>query len=541
MILQKILNPVKSLLLSRRYRNKANPFKAFQELKNNESLPKADKGVIFIGAIRMSATAHLFEGLLAYHYRKSGYKVYAVLCGQKLNNCENKGMKSIDNLKCSICYAEQIEFCKTFDVEPLWIEDFLSKDEEAQIQNAVKNVTIDKIEYQGVDLSSHVKSGSMRVLKTSILKDNNLNLIHKFSAVSFKTFVASRNMLNKYKPKHVILSHGTYATWGSLIAACEVEKIHSVVWGRGYVGTGNIMATHDGSYLFKNSQESIENFIGLDLTDDQIKQTREYFAGKRNLNKQVDYVNYYSNQGDLSAKVDLRKQLNLDPSKKIVGMFPNIPWDGQAFSSSEAFPSIREFIRFSVEWARSKDIYLVIRAHPAENHAHATGQLETFQDILFEIYPKLPENVIFLPANHKIASYQLEEHICVALLYAGTLGLEFTINGTSVIQVGKNANTNKGFIFEPKSKDEMNFLLERALNDDLQLTEEMKMNGLKYGYHWIFRRHFPETTFEFETGTRDFKKFNLKTMDDLLKQKSLNQFIACIEDGTDFIYREELE
>lgn len=535
MFLQKVLNPFKATLVKRRFSGKQNPYESFKQIAKDDVLPEPTEGTIFVGPIKMSAVGHLFEGLVGYYFRKKGYRVFAVMCGQKLEYCENKGLSAKDNLKCSVCFGEQIEFCETFKLEPLYIGDFLTKEEESKINFASENVTLDKIDYDQVDFKSHVTSGLMRVFKISRIPNERIALLKKYAQTSFRTFQATRNMIQKYQPDHVLLSHGTYSTWGSLIEACRQENVHSIVWGRGYVGSGNIMATQNGSYLFRNSKEPISNFEDIELNPIQIEKVKAYFAGKRNLKKTVDYVNYYKNNGDISSRVDVRKELNLDPNRKIFGMFPNIPWDGQAFSYSEAFPSIREFIVSTIEWMKNQDAYLIIRAHPAEKHSQTKGQLETFQDILFELYPSLPENVIFLPADHTISSYQLEEHIEVALLYAGTLGLEFTVNGTPVVQVGNNANSSKGFIFEPGTQDEYLSMLNRGLQSELKLTEEMKRNCMKYAYHWVFRRHFPETTVEF-TADRDFKSYSFKNTDELMENEVLSQFASCIENKHDFIY-----
>jgi len=535
LILQKILNPVKNKLVQRRYKDANNPFVEFQKIKANDVLPEANQGVIFVGPIKMSAAAHLFEGILGYYYRKRGFKVYAVICGQKLQYCENKGTGLLDNLKCSICYAEQLEFCKTFDLEPLFLGDFLSAEEEREIELASSQINPESIRFKGRDFQSHVTSGLMRVFKVSYVPEDKVDLLKKYAKTSFRTFQSVCNMIERYKPDHVVASHGTYSTWGSLIEACNEKNVHSVVWGRGYVGAGNIMATQNGSYLFKNSEEPMSNFDDVVLSKENIDKVTAYFQGKRDLTKAVDYVNYYSGKEKISAKVELRKILNLD-NRKIIGMFPNIPWDGQAFSYSEVFPSIREFIQTSIEWVKTENAYLVIRAHPAEKHVRSKGQMETFQDILFDLYPELPENVIFLPADHEITSYQLEEHIEVALLYAGTLGLEFTINGTPVIQAGSNSNSGKGFIFEPKSKEEFTSLLNRSINEGLELSKEMYENCLRYGYHWIYRRHFPETTVEF-TADRGLERYKFKNTDELLEDDMLNQFAHCIETKSDLIYR----
>lgn len=515
-----------------------NPLGDFLKLKKGIRIPEPVKGNVFIGPIRVSIEAHLFEGLIAYLYRLKGYRVYAVLCGKKLKSCESKPIHSnLGFVKCSFCLAKQVEFCKTFDIEPLWMDDFISSEEDIKIEMALKKFSLSNMTFQGVDLSKSIESGIMRVLKTSKITQKEGKYIKKFGKSAMQTFLASKNMLEKFKPKSVLMSHGTYATWGSLQKACEFTNTHCTVWGRGYVGKGNLIATHNKSYLYENIVESVDNFRELELSDRQIEKVKNYFLGKRNPEKKVDYINYYSSNKSLTKEVDIFEMLNISKEKPLIGMFPNIPWDGQAFSYSEIFPTIREFVEESVEWVKSQDVNMIIRAHPAERHVRSDGQIETFKDVLFELYPKLPENVYFLDAGSNVSSYLIESEVCVALLYAGTIGLEFSVNRTPVIQAGKNSNSNKGFIFEPKSKKHFAELLFTATNEGLDYNEVMYQNCLKYAYHWIYRRHFPETVVNFK-NTLEYNSYNLNSAEDLLNNETLNRFIECTEKKIDYIFDE---
>ncbi|MFL2582544.1 MAG: hypothetical protein ACJ0QJ_05240 [Flavobacteriales bacterium] len=522
--------------LKKDFKKENHPYGDFIKLRKGENLPEPTKGAIVVGPIRMSVEAHLFEGLIGYLFRLKRYKVYALLCGKKLSACESKPLDSkLGFLKCSTCLAKQEAFCETFGIEPLWLNDYISKEEDAKIENAVDGFSIGNMLFEGIDLSLSIESGIMRVLKTSQLTTSENKYIKQFGRSAAQTFTASKNILNAIKPKSVIMSHGTYATWGSLQQACEVTETHTAVWGRGYVGKGNVMAAHNKSYLFQNTLESIDNFKDLELSEEQTKKIQDYFYNKRNPNKKVDYVNYYSTNDTLKEYANIFEILNISKEKPLIGMFPNIPWDGQAFSSSELFPTIREFITESIEWVKGQDVNIVIRAHPAEHHVRSDGQVETFKDVLFELYPELPDNVHFLDADSDISSYLIEKDVCVALLYAGTIGLEFSMNHTPVIQAGKNFNSNKGFIFEPESKEHFGELLDMATRVGLDYSEEMYQNCLKYAYHWIYRRHFPETVVNFE-GAQVYKSYNLKNSSDLLNDPSMTRFIQCVEKKEDFVF-----
>lgn len=536
MILQKILNPISTNLVNYKFRNSLNPFVEFNRIKGNHVLPPVSKGNILIGSIRMNGVGQLFEGMLAYSLRMKGYKVYALMCGQGLEHCESKDLSLKSNYKCSICYKEQNLFCETFGVEPLFIDDFLNSEEKKRISTQCSNLSIDSmVNPEGVDLEDEITSGLMRMLKISNVKDKKFLIdLKKYGKTAMLTYQATINVFDRIQIDQVVMSHGVYSTWGAMIKACHNSNISTVVWGRGYVGKGNIVATHGKSYLFENIVEPISNYITVELTEEERKKTLDYIMNKRNPSSKVDYVSYYDKEEN--GILNLNEEFKIPLGKKIFGMFPNIPWDGQLFSSSESFPNIGEFVKSTVSWfVKNPDNYLIIRAHPAERHIRSVNQAETFRDILINLYPELPKNVFFLDSDNKISSYQLEEQIDVALLYAGTIALEFTMNNTPVIQLGKNFSSNKGFVFEPQNEAEYFELLDGFSQSRVALTNQMYEDGLKYIHHWVFKRHIPETAIRLK-GQLLFDGFYFNSMEELSENKEMNWFINKMKSKEDFVY-----
>jgi len=538
MFIQKVFNPVSSLLVNKRYKNIQSPYKAFDLIEKNVTLPNPTKGSILIGPIRMSGVAHAFEGVLGYSLRMRGYKVYALMCGQALDVCESKDLKFSSNIKCSGCFKEQKMFCETYGIEPIYINSVLSSKEKDDINLALKNMSIDNMKNpNGIDLIGEITSGLMRVLKSSDVKKNEfLPLLKKYGKTAMLTYQATENIFKKLKINQVVMSHGVYSTWGAMIRATEDANIKTVVWGRGYVGTGNIMAAHGKSYLHYNIIEPLSNYINHELTQEERQLTLEYIKNKRNPKSKVDYVSYYNKDKNITKSIDIHKELNIPKGVKIFGMFPNIPWDGQLFSSSEFYPNINQFVKSTIEWfIQNPEHYLVIRAHPAELSSISGNQLETFATILNKSFPILPKNVIFLEAGSHLSSYQIAEHIEAALLYAGTISLEFATNKKIVIQTGKNFSSNKGFVFEPKNDKEYYHLLESIVNGKTTFTDEMYEKALKFIYHWIFKRHIPETAIKLK-GQLIFDGYYFNSTQELKDNKEISWFIDKMETLEDFVY-----
>ena len=71
------------------------------------------------------------------------------------------------------------------------------------------------------------------------------------------------------------------------------------------------------------------------------------------------------------------------------------------------------------------------------------------------------------------------------------------------------------------------------------MTEEMKKRAEKYAYHWIYKRHIPETTYNHDALT--FTSYNLQSPMDLApgKNKVVDWFIDRCEDGKPFIWEND--
>lgn len=536
--MKRVTNLLAPILKAYRYRNKPDPFTAFKLLRKDEKLPTSTKGNILILPIRVAPVSNLFEGVYGYAMKLRGYSVHALLCDQLLNKCENITEKTNPNFNCSLCLLEQKRFIDTFAINSHSYMAVLDNIQINKIHNIAHNIEKNNIlalEYDGVVLGHHIKSAVMRHLFLSNVNvDMHENLLREFTISTLLSYESTKQLILKLKPKFVITSHGVYSTWGGALEACKKLNVEAIVWGRGYVG-GNIVASRNQSYLYERAIESVVYWENITLSSKQKETLKNYFLAKKDPNSSVDHVNYY-NDLKLSKTNDLHKKLGLRKESFKFALFPNIPWDGTTFSSSDAFPTMELFFKTTINWfADNPQCDLIIRAHPAELK---TKGLETIKDLIDSIFSTLPNNVYFLDANHEISSYEVEEISDVCLLYASTMALEMAYFHKTVIQAGQSNVSNKGIVFEPKTIDEYVNMLEKSVKKELKMTGKMKERAEKYAYHWIYKRHIPETTYEHKGLT--FTKYNLTSSMDLApgKNKVVDWFIDRCEDGKPFIWED---
>mgnify|MGYP004029981833 CR=1 FL=1 len=527
-----------SALIFIRYRNKKDPFSLFRKMMGKTLLPKIDGSkTVLVAPVRVSPMSNLFEGLMAFFYRMRGYNVSAIMCDQAVTYCENISKEDKNkHLICALCVKEQDRFCKSFKVEKISVKEELGPTKAKEINELVnkRDFTEDKdFIFDGINLKEDILAGTMRyTLKSSV--EDDLNLVKEFAKTAFVFSSALKLIQLRKKSGLLFLSHGIYSTWGALTSTSKAIGLSSIVWGRGYVGQGNILFGHNRNYHEDFIHESNSIWEAENLTEEQKEETLSYFTQKTKKTSKRDYVNYYKNINPGTFHIDeFRKGLkNYD---RRYGMYSNIPWDGQVFNKTKEFPTTAAFVTLTIEWFKKNcNCCLIIRAHPAELTGHGNKYTETFEQVLYRLYPVLPDNVFFLGADNPITSYDLVKDVDISILYGSTLSLEFAVLGFPVIQTGKFNVSNKGFVFEAETKNLFYQYLKEAKEGTLVMTDNMKKRALLYGYYWVFRRHIFDTTQVLDR--LNFKAYKFQDEEEFLGNETLNFVFDRIKNGERIVY-----
>jgi hypothetical protein len=476
---------------------------------------------------------------LGYALKLRGYKVHALMCGQSLSKCENINQKQNFSLACSLCKLEQKKFSKSYDINHIEYLKEIDLKEYNKILELVKIVNLKDIfqyEYKKVSIGKYVEGGVSRYLLISNIDlITNETLIREYFLTALLTVEATRSTLDRLNPKFVIASHGIYSTWGTAMETCITYGYNIVVWGRGYIGKGNMVASHNASYLFETINESSQYWENNIISDRVNNEINKYFENKRNPFSGVDHVNYY--QDIKKSDDDIFHILKLDKIRKKIGIYPNIPWDGKMFSATNEFPDLNIFVKYILEWANSNpDVDMIIRSHPAEAYRKGNESIERFIDIIYQECDVLPKNIIYINPTDSINSYELSEICEAALMYSSTLALEFAYIKHPVIQVGLNNVSNKGLIFDAQTKDKMFHYLDMAVTGKLKVDEKMHKRVIQYSDHWINKRHLPEELLNLNHLSFDGYTFDNPEKLNKGNYKTLDFFIDRCEDGKPFIW-----
>jgi len=319
---------------------------------------------ILIGSIRSQAHSLLFEGAIGLTFRKAGFHVSTLRCGQYLKSCETKSHFKDNQMACSMCHKEFDYFKKVFRLDEITYDELIDSELKKEILQFINHIKLNKFDkWKGFSLQNEWKCALQRYyLSTETKIEEKPDIAKSFLFSVIASFEVGKTLVKKYGYTHLFTSHGIYSTWGGLVAGFREAGGDVTVWGRGYYKSG-IVSFKNESYLngLKYFDRTIvEKYLNPKYIDD----VKFYLESKWKLINNNDSVNYYKNHKNHKNK-DI---LNLKEDIYYISFFPNIPWDAQAFVSTKNYKSLTDVLESLIKYTKiQKNTHVIIRPHPAEN------------------------------------------------------------------------------------------------------------------------------------------------------------------------------
>ena len=511
-----------------------------------KTLSEPDDGrSVIIWSIRGSLFNNVIEALLGHVLQVRGVPVQVIVCDGVLPACEGRSLNGYPRNKvslkvsrnlCKSCRFLSHEIFGGFGLPIVTLEQYITEDTVKSAQKMVCDLTNEKIlslTYMRIALGDIIRSSVVRFfLRLDFEKNRQADqLVRDFAASAIILTEVSNRLFEKFQPRSLLTSHGIYVTWGVAVEVAKQRKIPITVYGKGYRRSTLLMA-HGGSYWETLSKEPSDSWEFLELTDYRRQRLQRYLDQRWKPGSEDSMVIY-----DGAAKMLSNfHSLGLDPNKPTLGLFPNVPWDADAFFRSMTFRNIVETAVRTVEFFKEHPEWqLVIREHPLAKWFPANLR-STASDVVTQQLTPLPKNVRLISPEDPVSSYDIAKHLSAVVVHASQIGLELACRGMPVIVTGNTAYRGKGFTYDPASEDEYFKLLAR-FPDLPALSSDLRNRAQRYAYHYYFRRLMPFPYFE-NSGLNSIGKLNLTSLTDLIPEKdpALNTIVAGILKGTPFIF-----
>lgn len=514
---------------------KFNPYAWYlKNVSKKDVLHKNGDNVLI--ALICGAYGHTFEGLFARKAALQGKNVYILRCGAYFGYCDVINTElSHKNLRCAVCLAQQEDFMKAFGGVDCMYKGYITTKEEHEIATYIDAFFRQKTsthKFKDVPLDQILHSALQRyyLIAEPAVRDDKVTRGFLYTMLS--TLTVMDKLVKKIHPKYVLSSHGTYSTWGAVVEYCKAHNVYVITYGQNYNRCG-IEFTYDDSYLTGVLNDRENKWA------EKVLSQKESATVKRFLDERLGFVkdetvafDYNKNNKTRYTREQLNEILGIDANKKMIGLFPNIPWDGQVTGGSAVFHHFSDWLRTTVDYFVTRDdAVLVIRSHPAEVLTGDAAGHETTATILRSLYTELPHNVLLLGPKHQINSYTLGENSDFGITYSSTVTLELTYLGIPVILCGCPPFKDKNIAFDISSLENYIELLNKGLNGELKVDQDRLERLFRYIHYFFFMRTMPQTLVDVHDAAP--QKYLFTSEEELDADPVFDEMFKCVENKTE--------
>lgn len=443
-------------------------------------------GNVLVVPYRHGNTTTWIEIVLAYMFRWRGFNPVLLFCDQAVSYCDHFVVTHSRQVACSMCRAESLKTAAYAGLKAELISSLVSEEVLKRLRTFASDVPVSEVadyEFNGVALGAQVMASLYRhLLRVTIDLEQHESLLREYLFTALVSSICADLLIEQYKPEHVLISHGIYSTFGAFSETCRARDVPVVTWGRHY-RKNSLLFAHSVTYHKALIEESSDIWKSVQLTEDEKREIVSYYNAK--IDGTDDYVTYYGDRARSSNR--LKDTLELNDSRTVFGMFPNLCWDAQLHFSSLVFRTMKEWVVETVRYfATRTDAVLIIRAHPAEKRGAYQTQ-ETVKDILTDNFQTLPENIRFIDSDSTISSYDLVSLVDAGLVYGTKFGLELAVKSIPVFVAGESYYKNKGITYDAVDSQHYFRLLD-AFPTTLNMTDQMHERAVRFAHYYNFRR-----------------------------------------------------
>jgi hypothetical protein len=487
---------------------------SYQLDETNIKLDKQKKKTIIFVLIETSHPVNFFFLLIAKILKFRGYNVLALICDQFLRGCELKSIKNITN-PCYECKFNQKKILPLFNMQYINLSSFDNKNLNIKVNKIIEKFKNNNYIFGKNDkfyyLNQSIKDSVTRFFYGGEFDQKYKEDISRVSLDHCRTAVyihmITRIINTKYKPHSVVSQMSNYSSFYPLFYYFKkINKFRLINF--------ELKNYFFDFYKFYPSKKLFNLFLKkkdrqsiLNETKKVSKLLKHRFSSKNTTSKFFGYSNL--NEKYLQIKRDLK----INKKKINVFIFPNVFWDVGLSDRSSIFKSVLDWLFFTIDILKNNPNYhLYIKPHPDEfQNAFSTWGIKK---VINHRYGNSISNISFIDNKFfEYTSYELKKFIDIALVYNGTLNLEFMLLNVPVISSGLTSTMGLNLNCEIKSKNEYKNILLNKNCDYSKFLVRDKKKLIRFAYFWFIKKDLKWNKKNYYLHSRNrFKGFNFKSL-----------------------------
>ena len=398
--------------------------------------------------------------------------------------------------------------------------------EDVEITQAVKDLDFGQLvsfTYKGIPLGQLVHPSMRWILRKHHLEDNKNNrlLAQNYIQSAWGVFMEFSDLIDALHPQAVVVFNGMFYPEAMARFAAQKKNIPVVSHEVG-------MLPFSAFYTYKEATAypvKIDNEFHLS----QAQETHlDGYLEKRFQGKfQTAGVKFWPEIQHFNPA--LREKIN--EYSKVVPIFTNVIFDTSQSHANTIFEHMFCWLELVIgEIKKHPDTLFIIRAHPDEIRPGKESRESVSEWFIENNLSEIP-NLVFIPPDEYISSYELISTAKFVMVYNSTVGLEASIMGKPVLCAGKARYTQIPTVFFPDSIVSYASLLGEFLHaDSVDHPTIMKENARRVLYSQLFRASLPFDEFLKEDGVwQGYVRLRNFSPDKLLRGRS--EVVDVVLDG----------
>lgn len=187
--------------------------------------------------------------------------------------------------------------------------------------------------------------------------------------------------------------------------------------------------------------------------------------------------------------------------RQIVPVFTNVIFDTSQGHANIVFPHMFAWLERVLEIIRAHpETLFVLRAHPDETRPGKESRESVADWVAQNRVAELP-NVLFIPSDEYLSSYELIQRSKFIMVYNSTIGLEASLLQVPVLCAGKARFTQLPTVFFPETQEAFSSMAEEFLSaKKIEVPPEFNRNARRFLYTQLYRTAIPFDAFLEDNG-----------------------------------------
>ena len=258
----------------------------------------------------------------------------------------------------------------------------------------------------------------------------------------------------------LVLRNATMAEYGAAFHAARAAKIDIVSWEIGTAAPGTIQVSRNR----RHGDHDISTLWAVDDGNGLTAERNERVVARLSSRDSGDHRDVSPRQRHVPGprSLALLQSLKLNPSRPVVAMFFDRPWDEVAIDREAAFPSHEAWLRWTATFfGRHPEWQLVICPSPLASEKERQS-----------VVPEIEAATSTLPGNLRVmdwatpdSGYRLFDAVQLGLFYTDTIGLDMAAIGLHAITAARPFFAGLGFTDEAVNEEDFARRIRQALDD----------------------------------------------------------------------------